>query len=83
MVPTLAPHAASQSWDSHVPEDILYVLPRPKSQDRDTREFFLWGAFSDMAGAAASVRFVVSLKVATVCAASAVSCNLCSHRQLN
>ena len=92
MVPTLAPHSAYQSQESHVPEDILCVIHHLKSQDGDARWFCERGAFVALTGAAAGVRVVVLLKATTACAASTTtasyaastgSCNLCRHHQLN
>ena len=92
MVPTLAPHAASKSWESHVPEGILRVIPCPKIQDGGTHGVCKRGAFADVAGAAASVCVVVVLKAAIAYSASVAtstavastgSCNLLRHIQLN
>ena len=35
MVRTLAPHTTSEIQEGHISEDIPYVIPHPKSQDRD------------------------------------------------
>ena len=92
MVPTLAPHAASKIWESHVPEDIPCVIPRPKSHYGDANGVCVWGAFADVAGAASSVRVVVALKAETVYSTSAAKstaaastglCDLFRHSQLN
>ena len=92
MVPTLATHAASKSREIHVPEVILHVLPRLKSQDKDARGVCKKGDFAAVAGAAPSVCIVVALKAATAYAASAAistaatstgSCDLCCYIKLN
>ena len=92
MVPTLAPHASSQSLESHVPEEIPCVLPRPKSQDGDIHWVCERCALAAVAGAAAGIRVVVFLKATTAyaasdatstAAASTGSCNLLRHCQLN
>ena len=66
LVSTLAPHAASESWEDRVPKDIPRVLPRIKSQDGVSN----WGAFVAVTGAATSVHIVVTLKAATTSSAS-------------
>ena len=92
LVPTLAPQADYKSREVHVPEDILHVIPRPKSKDGDTHRVRNRGAFAAMAGAAVSVRIVVTLKVATASSASAATSTAASstglrdlfcHRQLD
>ena len=82
LVPTLAPHAASKSREGHVPEDIPRVIPRPKIQDGDAHGVINRGAFAAMVGAAASVRVVVALKLATAYSASAATSTAASSTGL-
>ena len=70
VVLTLASHAASRIQDGHAPEDILHVLLHPKSQDGDAQGVKHLGAFTAVAGAAASVRVFVAMKAATDSSAS-------------
>ena len=87
MMPTLAPNTTSKSRESHVPEDILRVLPHPKSTYGDACRVREWSDFAALLRTAAGIRGVGGLNMSTACAASAVtsanSLKFCCYRQLN
>ena len=61
MVRTLAPHTTSEIQEGHISEDIPYVIPHPKSQDRDACSVCEQCDFAALAGTASCICVVDAL----------------------